>query len=683
MRGTRDSGEHALRDGTVSGDWPAERTIPIRWGLVRHAHSRQRQTGRLPSSSRSRLTSIAWLALVPASAVTGVALTWAAARMSVEGQSYSDAIVVFLTGMLLIFAPAVARAVMRGTPRAERVADVVTVGLAMYLIKIAMSPQEFTWFDEYIWTVTTNNILSTGRIFGANPLLPTAGYYPGLGAVTAGLIQVTGLSLFPAGLIVIGVARLLICGLMFGIAERITRSHRAAAAAAMMYVANPLFVWDSYFSYENLALPLAFLAVWWVIRSRGRGRGVHAVTAVVIAAVVVTHHIAGVALAIVFAGWWAASLAVRRPARERWLAGVLAAATLAGFLVWLLLIARPAYAYLVGQNVAPGLAQLGAVVSGKAAARKLYSGGGGTAPPPEWWTLAGFASIGVIMVMLPPALWRAWQLLRQRDRPARAPLAAAAVAAACYPLTLLPRLTTLGGALSSRTSEYEFAALGIIVGVLSLPAAAGRARSRLSRAARTQWNGQVGTATISLLIVAVFAGGITIGRGYLALLPTPAGASSYPSSPQPDAWKAAEWARARLGRDRPFAATTTDAFALAIDGEDPVDGDTTFGMFFAPTLAAAAPLIRATGVQYVLVDWQMTTLPPAPGFGDYVSGYEPGSGIDEQPLPAADLAKFTGPCARVLARFGSISVVDVAGIEDGSCVPGQASGKGHADARHP
>lgn len=78
----------------------------------------------------------------------------------------------------------------------------------------------------------------------------------------------------------------------------------------------------------------------------------------------------------------------------------------------------------------------------------------------------------------------------------------------------------------------------------------------------------------------------------------------------------------------------------------------------------------------------MTTLPPAPGFGDYVSDYEPGAGLDERPLPTADLAKFTGPCARVLARFGSISVVDVAGIEDGSCVPRQATGKGHADARH-
>ena len=146
---------------------------------------RRAHPGGLLAAAACRLASIGGLALIPASAVTGVALTWAAFRMSVRGQSYTAAMGVFLVGMLLIFAPAVVRALMRSTPRAERVAAVLTVGAAMYLIKIEMSPQQFTWFDEYIWTVTTDNILSTGRIFGANPLLPTAAYYPGLAAVTA------------------------------------------------------------------------------------------------------------------------------------------------------------------------------------------------------------------------------------------------------------------------------------------------------------------------------------------------------------------------------------------------------------------------------------------------------------------------------------------------------------------
>ena len=69
-------------------------------------------------------------------------------------------------------------------------------------------------------------------------------------------------------------------------------------------------------------------------------------------------------------------------------------------------------------------------------------------------------------------------------------------------------------------------------------------------------------------------------------------------------------------------------------------------------------------MQYVLADRQMTTMPPAAS-DPYISNYEP----SVTPLPAADLTKFTGPCARVLATFGPISVIDVSRIQDGSCVP--------------
>jgi hypothetical protein len=113
MHGTRDSGEHALQDGTVTEGQPVERPIPARCGP---AHARRAQPGGLLATAAYRLASVGRLALIPASAATGVALTWAAFRMSVRGQSYTAAMGVFLVGMLLIFAPAVVRAVMRSTP---------------------------------------------------------------------------------------------------------------------------------------------------------------------------------------------------------------------------------------------------------------------------------------------------------------------------------------------------------------------------------------------------------------------------------------------------------------------------------------------------------------------------------------------------------------------------------------
>ncbi len=150
------------------------------------------------------------------------------------------------------------------------------------------------------------DILRTHRLFASNPLLPTATYYPGLAAVTAGFVHLTGLGPFASGLLIIGVARVLFSACFFLIAERVTGSGRAAAAASLVYAANPMFLfWAAAFSYENLALPLATFVVWWLGRTRrGRGRPALAVTALAIVAVAVTHHVVGLALSALLGAWW-------------------------------------------------------------------------------------------------------------------------------------------------------------------------------------------------------------------------------------------------------------------------------------------------------------------------------------------------------------------------------------------
>jgi hypothetical protein len=195
------------------------------------------------------------------------------------------------------------------------------------------------------------------------------------------------------------------------------------------------------------------------------------------------------------------------------------------------------------------------------------------------------------------------------------------------------------------------------------------ARTRPVRAGAALLAGRWGTVAAVVLIAIVFVGGVTIGNAYSTLLPQSVGVAGYPVSPQPDAIAAAAWARAHLRPGQPFVATVTDSFALGDAGEDPLDGDDTYPVIFSSTLAAAAPTIRKTGARYVLADWQMTMLPPAQGHDGYLSDVEPGAGPAEKPLPVADLAKFTGPCVRLLATFGPIEVLDVSRIEDGACTP--------------
>ncbi len=72
-----------------------------------------------------------------------------------------------------------------------------------------------------------------------------------------------------SGLIIIGVARVLITACVFLVAEKVTGSSRTAAGASLVYAANPMFLfWSASFSYENLALPLAAFVVWWIGRTR-------------------------------------------------------------------------------------------------------------------------------------------------------------------------------------------------------------------------------------------------------------------------------------------------------------------------------------------------------------------------------------------------------------------------------
>jgi len=435
---------------------------------------------------------------------------------------------------------------------------------------------------------------------------------------------------------------------------------------------------------------------------------------------------AGFALAAIFVVWWAAAIIVRAPAATRRRTAVLAVTAAAAFTVWFLVVARPAASYIIAANIEPDVKQLVQIAEGHMPVRQLYADGG--AASPEWWMLAGFAAIGLIIVALLAGLRRAWTLLRGATD--RAPLLAVAAIAACYPLTLLPRLTVPGGALSSRTSEYIYAALGCVIGLLLTQDLAqdkahdtaqlenttasgntallsdtvlqdtvlpqdtvplqriaspqetvrqtakplrGRGDTapgvRRGRAGAALLAGRWGTVAAVVVIVIVFVGGVTIGNAYSVLLPQPAGVAGYPVSPQPDAIAAAAWVRAHLGPGQPFVATVTDSFALGDAGENPLDGDDTYPVIFSSTLAAATPTIRQTGARYVLVDWQMTMWPPAQGSDGYLSGFEPGAGPAEKPLPIADLAKFTGPCVRLLDTFGPIEVLDVSRIEDGTCTP--------------
>jgi hypothetical protein len=604
-----------------------------------------------------------WASLIALCTALGLASVAVADAASRDGQRYSTSSVFFWAGILLIFVPIAGRLLMKDTSRRERLTLVVLLVLALYLVKFLGYPIASTFSDEYIHVRNTQDILRTHHLFAFNPLLPTAAYYPGLGAVTAGLVDLTGLSIFASGLVVIIVARLLFMVCLFLVAEKVTGSDRAAAGASLIYIANPLFLfWGVAFSYENLALPLAAFVVWWLGRTRrARGPAALCAAAVVIVAVTVTHHVVGFSLAMLLGTWWLVERFTQRPSAARRGVGLIALLTSTTTLMWFFIVARPAETYLFSQNVLPAFRQTVSLILGHTSPRHLYASGGLASP--EWETIAGFAATGALLLALPPALVLAW---RRRDR---APMVVAIVVAVLFPLSLVPRLSAYGVNISGRSSEYVFTGLGCVLGLLVT-----EERSRYRHAKRGTRTGIVGwkrTAVATGLITLVFIGEVTIGTPFYELLPETSHPEGYPWLVQPDVVSASNWAREHLGINQRFGAANLGVFALATYGEqNTLPEETVWPIFFAKSInESVVHIIKSARVHYLFVDWQMTKgVPATPGY--YFSPQEPGAGQYKQAFPSAALKKFaTTTCIDSVYHSGSVQIFDVSQIENGSCVP--------------
>lgn len=599
--------------------------------------------------------------LSPGLGLASVSVADAASR---NGSSYTKASVFFWFGLLLMFVPIAATALARGTRRRERLLLLLLLGVAFYVVKILYSPDNFGFGDEYIQLRSTQDILRTQHLFAPNPLLPTASYYPGLPALTAGLMDITGLSPFTCGLVIIGAARALISVSVFFVAERVTKSDRSAAAASLLYAANPMFLfWSAAFSYEDLALPLAAFAVWWLGKTRHETHRLPwSVTAVTILAVTVTHHVAGLALAALLAAWWLAErLTVGRNRRlpELGAMTLLAGAT---SLAWLFLVARPAAHYLFTDNLFPAFRRLGSLLSGHAAPRKLYSSGGYVSP--HWQTFLGFLAVILILAALPPALYYGWR------RPRRAPLLVAMATAAAYPLSLLPRLTTVGVAISGRSSEYLFAGLGCVLGLLVITPHRTRRRHTVHRKRFTAAS-LLTTALATAVLTTILVGDVTIGTAFYQQLPEATDPRGYPWSLQADVITASKWTLHHLGNNQRFGSDAIDALALASYGDqDPIPGDTVWPIFFADQMnESVVRQIQRAHLRYVLLDWRMTKgVPATPGY--YFSPAEPGAGRYAKAFPPVGLEKFDSTnCDTLVYSAGPIQIFNISRIETGSCIP--------------
>ena len=606
------------------------------------------------SAARSRLP-VSVVALSAATGVVVVAAAYTAGRLGHAGASWADRM--YWLGQLLILTPVAARLLSRRALAAsETVTLVVVLTVAEYLVKVCYSPAAFTYADELMHWRTATDILQTGKLFGANNLLPIGPYYPGLEEVTTALASITGLSVFTSGLIVAGTAHLLFVCVLFVLFRYVSGSHRIAGVALLLYSSESLFQsFDSMFVYQTLALPFLGLTVLAVYRlaapqAAGRRGGWFTLAVLSACATVVTHHVTSYLLVATLEVITLGALLARDRRLIAW-ASIMALVSAAAFAAWIVFVAPSTVGYL--QPVIEGALQN---------FRAILAGGHSGAPPPasaangplENQALAAVAVL-IMSVLVPVGWWQVWR--RYRHKPWIVALAIGAVS--WYVVVAVRLFVANGSELAGRASTFVFLPAGFIAALAVIRLTDNSLRWPVIRAdVRRRAPAVVAVAVVAALVL-VLNGMVNGWPPYWERLPGPYQVAGAERSVGPEQLASADWALAVLGPGNRFATDEGDLPVLGSYGDQNTvgdDGDLYTSPAFTP---AAAQLVQAQSIGYVLVDRRLSEMLPASG--QYFP-VDPNVGKYTRPLPLADLTKFDH--VRGVARIydsGNIVIYDLKG----------------------
>lgn len=606
---------------------------------------------RRPAAARalSAAVSSAWgwlpvLALVASTGLLAVSGAYIIAR-----NAGRDPLPLYWIGIAMIAFVPMLRLLSGGATRRERIGLVVLLTMCFYAMKIAYGPTAFVFPDELQHLRTAEDVLSTGRLFEENPILPISPLFPGVENVTTALVSVSGLSIFHAGILVIAVSRLTLALGIFLLFEQATRSARAAGIAAFVYMGNPSFIhFGAQFVYESLALPLAVILMYLTARRDDvDGRRRIAMTLVLLIAaggVIVTHHASAGVLTVILT-IWAAVVALRsrvRGIRERLgprgpglILGV-------GIVGWVAYVADVALTYL-GPYVGNSVQQVLRLLSGGLGDRQLFATTTGAAPP-QWEQLSSFAGVGVLLLGIPVGLFWVWN--RHRGN---ALLVTMAVLAALYPVSLGLRLTSAGQDVAGRASPWLFLGIAPIIAIAIVET---WRRQRPNMIART---GLVLGG--SLILVA----GLVAGFPFYSRLPGPYLVGGESRAFEEQGITAATWARDVLGRENRIVSDRTNRLLMGSYGEQHVvtsaDTDARVGDLYTSSGVgvAEAEILRRGAVKYLVIDRRLSQALPAVGIY-----FERGERRRTVPLDPELLAKFDrAPAVSRVFDSGDIQIYDV------------------------
>lgn len=618
---------------------------------------------------------LACVGLVGGAVTMSVSYSWAATHGSGQLQFH-----LFWVAEFLFLVPAILRLLSRYASRAERLGLLVMIGLFDYLPKFLRDPSAPLFHDEALHWRETQVIFASGRAFVPSPIIRIIEFFPGLHIVTAELRQLTGLSTFQVGSILLALLHVFALIGIFLIAERLTRSSMIAGIAALIYSLNPSFMFfDSQYAYESLAIVLFIWVVCCVVgmqTARGElddGKAWFSIGLVLAAGCIVTHHLTTYALVLLLLvtaavtavrnlPWWR-SLAVSQrvhfhdvvarglrgrltgedlgllrslrgwsgEASERrealYLTGVFAILVLAGAAAWLFFVAPGTFAYL-SPHVLGGLHQIVALIHHQQGPRQLFH----KSVDPFYERLAAFLTPVVLALGAAGGLLLLW---RSRRRVHNASIALALFGLIYFPS--VPLMLTQAGSEGARRA-WVFTYVGL--SVLSAPLVA----AALNRARLRRLQYAVVTGLVVALLGVILIGNVSVQISSDYRFPGPYVYGSDTEPLNPEFLGMAQWFRATQGTNRKVVADRSSALVLAAFADEAPatasQGFPIWELYFSTGLPSSTLLseLVSSNYRYMVIDRRMSRNLPV--IGVYFEPNEPGASTRTSPPPAAALEKY-------------------------------------------
>lgn len=185
--------------------------------------------------------------------LSGVAIAHAE-KLAASGDATSH-FTWFWLGFFAATLPVAILLLKRAVTDSQRIALVVSLACWSLVPKWIRTGIQPLYSDEFQHIRLLHNLARTGKPTLQPAILLVGGNFPGLELASSGLSHLTGISLQWSAVVIACVAHVAILIGIYVLVTEITRSVRAGAVAALVYLLNPGFLYfDAQYAYETLAL---------------------------------------------------------------------------------------------------------------------------------------------------------------------------------------------------------------------------------------------------------------------------------------------------------------------------------------------------------------------------------------------------------------------------------------------